>query len=107
MLLLTEFQGNASAMLDAEPGDVFTALTQTDRLPQWNKRIEKILQPPGYGSGPWCRLTGEPESTSRGAVHPKTFWRRVILVHIRRRQLRTEMQDSLDLLATSLVTTAH
>jgi hypothetical protein len=40
-------------------------------------------------------------------LHPKTFWRRVILVHIRRRQLRTEMQDSLDMLATSLATTAH
>ena len=40
-------------------------------------------------------------------LHPKTFWRRVLLVHVRRRQLRTEMQDSVDLLATSLTTTAH
>jgi len=38
-------------------------------------------------------------------LHPKTFWRRVLLVHIRRRQLRGELRDSLDQLANALATT--
>ena len=46
MLLLREFSGHASAVLDATPGDVFGALTDIDRLPEWNKRIEKVLEPP-------------------------------------------------------------
>ena len=46
MLLLTEFKGHTTAVLDAEPADVFAALTDIERLPQWNKRVERVLQPP-------------------------------------------------------------
>lgn len=35
-------------------------------------------------------------------LHPATFWRRVLLVHIRARQLRSEMRDSLAQLAATL-----
>ena len=46
MLLLKEFRGHASAVLDADPGEVFAALIDVDRLPQWNKRVERVLEPP-------------------------------------------------------------
>jgi uncharacterized protein YndB with AHSA1/START domain len=42
--------------------------------------------------------------TVTAELHPKTFWRRVLLVHIRRRQLRSELRESLDALATALAT---
>src|SRR5207302_11207093 len=66
MLLLREFEGHASATLDAEPGDVFAAITDIDRLPQWNKRIAKILQPPTGALAPgveWVVKMSVPPAT--------------------------------------------
>lgn len=76
MLLLNEFEGRASATVDAEPRDVFDALTDVDRLPQWNKRIAKILQPPDAPMAPgteWVVKMSVPPATwpsrSRVAVY--------------------------------------
>jgi uncharacterized protein YndB with AHSA1/START domain len=40
-------------------------------------------------------------------LHPVTFWRRMLLARIRARQLRREMDDSLEQLATTLASVAN
>jgi uncharacterized protein YndB with AHSA1/START domain len=45
-MLLREFHGQASAIIDASPTDVFAAITRIDRLPEWNKRIEAVTREP-------------------------------------------------------------
>jgi len=45
-MLITEFSGTAQAVLAAEPADVFAAITDVARLPDWNDRIAKVLEPP-------------------------------------------------------------
>ena len=40
-------------------------------------------------------------------LHPVTFWRRMLLARIRARQLRREMRDSLEQLATTLAPVAN
>jgi uncharacterized protein YndB with AHSA1/START domain len=44
-LLLTEFGGSVSAAVDAPADDVFALLTDTSRLPEWNTRIRRVLEP--------------------------------------------------------------
>ncbi|HEY3650520.1 MAG TPA: SRPBCC family protein, partial [Streptosporangiaceae bacterium] len=44
-LLLTEFGGSVSADVDAPADDVFALLTETGRLPEWNTRIRRVLEP--------------------------------------------------------------
>lgn len=44
-LLLTEFGGSVSADVDAPADDVFALLTDTSRLPEWNTRIRRVLEP--------------------------------------------------------------
>src|SRR5437870_3680368 len=44
-LLLTEFGGSVSADVDAPADDVFALLTDTSRLPEWNARIRRVLEP--------------------------------------------------------------
>ena len=39
-------------------------------------------------------------------LHPVTFWRRMLLARIRARQLRSEMRDSLEQLASALAPVA-
>src|SRR5947209_13410918 len=81
MLLLTEFHGRASATLDADSLEVFTALTHVDALPQWNKRIEQILQPLNSALEPgaeWVVKMSVPPATwpsrSRVTVHDPQRW---------------------------------
>jgi uncharacterized protein YndB with AHSA1/START domain len=51
-MLLTQFAGKAQAVIPAEPADVFAALTDVGRLPDWNTRIAKIIEPPSGPLGP-------------------------------------------------------
>lgn len=44
-LLLTEFGGSVSADVDAPADEVFALLTETGRLPEWNTRIRRVLEP--------------------------------------------------------------
>jgi uncharacterized protein YndB with AHSA1/START domain len=44
-LLLTEFGGSVSADVDAPADEVFALLTDTGRLPEWNARIRRVLEP--------------------------------------------------------------
>jgi hypothetical protein len=46
MFRLTEVHGRASAVVDADPDDVFTTITAIERLPEWNARITAILEQP-------------------------------------------------------------
>jgi uncharacterized protein YndB with AHSA1/START domain len=62
------------------------------------------------GNPSWARWrwTVEPEADGRSRVtvswelHPKTFWRRALLVRIRSRQLQREVPASIDSLARAL-----
>jgi hypothetical protein len=64
---------------------------------------------PSFASWEWKVTTGGRGCvvTVRVALHPQTFWRRLLFVHIRRRQLRREMRDSLAALETAVATNAH
>ena len=44
-LLLTQFGGSASADVDSPADEVFALLTDTSRLPEWNTRIRRVLEP--------------------------------------------------------------
>ncbi len=46
-MLLTDFHGQANAIIDAAPAEVFTAITAIDRLPEWNQRITAVTRTPG------------------------------------------------------------
>jgi hypothetical protein len=50
-LLLTEFGGSVSADVDAPADEVFSLLTDTGRLPEWNARIRCVPSPRCW-SGP-------------------------------------------------------
>jgi uncharacterized protein YndB with AHSA1/START domain len=43
-MLLNEFQGRASAVIEAAPADVFATITAIERLPEWNGRIAKVIE---------------------------------------------------------------
>jgi len=45
-MLLKQFQGQASAQIDASPALVFETLTDVHRLPAWNNRIPAVLEEP-------------------------------------------------------------
>lgn len=136
---------SASSIIDASPDDVFSTITDLDRLPEWNAVINAVIQRPervevgaewvvemralgqtwnsrsvvktldpigrcfayrsvtddgnpSYALWTWV-VAEQPEGTLvtvAGELHPRTFWRRVLLVRIRSRQLaRTELVDSL------------
>lgn len=51
-MLLTEAGGSASAGLNVPAGDVFALITDTARLPEWNARIRRVLEPPGRPLAP-------------------------------------------------------
>ena len=46
-MLLTDFHGQASTIIDAAPAEVFTAITAIGRLPEWNQRIAAVTRTPG------------------------------------------------------------
>jgi len=48
-MLLTEFHGQATAVIDTPATAVFAAITDVARLPLWNRRITEVLRAP---SGP-------------------------------------------------------
>jgi hypothetical protein len=43
-MLLKQFEGEAHAVIDAAPADVFAAITDICRLPDWNARIARVIQ---------------------------------------------------------------
>jgi hypothetical protein len=45
-MLLTEFQGHATATVDAQPAEVFDTITTIERLPEWNARIARVVRAP-------------------------------------------------------------
>jgi len=139
-------------VIPASPDAVFGALTDLDRLPDWNAAMTGVVeQPDGLEVGAqwvvrfralgqtWCsrstleeldhttrrfvyrsatddgnpsyaRWTWEVAEDPAGSrvtvgwtLHPLTFWRRVLLVRIRSRQLaRTEVPASLAALAAAV-----
>jgi hypothetical protein len=52
MLLLNEFGGSASAVADAPAGEVFALITDIGRLPEWNARILRVIEPPSHPLAP-------------------------------------------------------
>jgi len=46
VMLLTEFHGQAAAVVDESPAEVFAAITAIDRMPEWNERIASVTRPP-------------------------------------------------------------
>jgi len=46
VMLLTEFHGQAAAVVDESPAEVFAAITAIDRTPEWNERIASVTRPP-------------------------------------------------------------
>jgi len=49
--LVTEFRNSASAVFDAAPTDVFGAVTDIDRLPEWNAHVPRVVERPGRPLG--------------------------------------------------------
>jgi uncharacterized protein YndB with AHSA1/START domain len=66
-ILLTDFHGQASTIIDATPAGVFTAITAIDRLPEWNQRIAAVIRTPG------TPLTEGTEWTVQMHVPPATW----------------------------------
>ena len=46
-MLVNEFHNSASVVIDAAPADVFAAITDLDRLPEWNAHLPRVVQHPG------------------------------------------------------------
>ena len=61
---------------------------------------------PSHADWTWraADAAGGSDLTVMVELYPVTFWRRILLVRIRARQLRREMRDSLEQLATTLAT---
>jgi uncharacterized protein YndB with AHSA1/START domain len=136
---------SASRILHASTDDVFDAITDISRLPEWNRAITAVIEQPdrlevgaqwivemhalgqswhsrsvvetldpngrcfayrsvtddgnpSYALWTWV-VAEHPDGalvTVAGELHPQTFWRRVLLVRIRTRQLaNTELTHSL------------
>ena len=96
------------------------ALGQTWQSRSWVEQIDPDGRAFGYRS---CTDDGNPSFvtwrwsvvpddqggsvvTVTGDLNPKTFWRKALFVHIRRRQLGHELAGSLNALATSARTAA-
>ncbi len=129
---------SASRILDASTDDVFDAIIDISRLPEWNAAITAVIEQPqqlevgaqwivemhalgqswhsrslvetldpngrcfayrsvtddgnpSYALWTWV-VADHPDGalvTVAGELHPHTFWRRVLLVRIRSRQLAT------------------
>jgi uncharacterized protein YndB with AHSA1/START domain len=56
-VLLRQFHGQTSAIIDASPTKVFAAITQVDRVSQWNKRIASVVRAPGTPLGEGAEWT--------------------------------------------------
>ena len=69
-LLLTEFGGSVSADVDAPADDVFALLTDTSRLPEWNARIRRVLEPAPAPLAPGRRVGGADEGGGRPVAEP-------------------------------------
>jgi len=150
---MTTAQGSASAVVMAPPATVFRAITDIDRLPEWNAIMRSVVERPSkLVSGAewvvefkalgqtwhsrstletldpvrrrfeyraetddgnpsralWAWQVDEDPAGSRVTVswdlRPVTFWRRVLFVRIRGRQLaRREVPESLRALAAHVV----
>jgi len=93
-LLLTEFGGSVSAVVDAPADDVFALLTDTSRLPEWNARIRRWQVTPIRAQRSRIEVSWH--------VSPRTFWQRALFGKLRRRQMGDEVPNSLTALATLL-----
>jgi hypothetical protein len=154
-MFLTEFHGTETVPLTAPAPDVFDLLVDVDRLPEWNQRIDHVIQaPPGPleegtewviemramgsrwpsraralrvdrsagafehrsvtddGNPSYVLWSWQVTPTSGGsiltvtwAVHPRSFWRRLLLARVRRGFLAAEVRTSVaglgDYLASS------
>jgi uncharacterized protein YndB with AHSA1/START domain len=43
---MREIHGHAGAVIDGDPWALFAAITDIDRLPEWNRAIEKVIERP-------------------------------------------------------------
>src|SRR4051794_4996684 len=69
VMLLTEFNGSASIVIEADADDVFGAITAFERLSDWNARVAKVLEPPSDPS-----LAEGTEWVVKMAVPPGARW---------------------------------
>jgi hypothetical protein len=71
-MLINEFHGHASAVIDAEPADVFAAITARGRLPGWNGRVASVTRVARADGSPTRGEMAEPVSgppLQRGQSH--------------------------------------
>ena len=67
-MLLNEFHGSATAVTAAERDDVFATITDIGRLPEWNARVESLIE------GPETPLRPDVEWKVQMAVPPGARW---------------------------------
>jgi hypothetical protein len=70
----------------------FRHRSQTDDSNPSYADWEWLVKPDGTGARLYVTVS----------IHPKTFWRKALLVHLRRQSLRKEMRRSLATLATTV-----
>jgi uncharacterized protein YndB with AHSA1/START domain len=143
-MFLTEFHGTETVQLAADPTDVFDLLVDVERLPEWNERVDHVIESPvdplaegtewviemhamgvrwpsrsralrvdhtamvlehrsatddgnpSFGVWSWQVTPNGDGSTLTvtWAVHPRSFWRKLILARIRRGFLDVEVRAS-------------
>jgi uncharacterized protein YndB with AHSA1/START domain len=86
------------------PSSTVTRLDRSTR--RFSYRSQTDDGNPSYADWTWqvADATGGSDLRVTVELHPVTFWRRMLLARIRARQLRREMRDSLEQLATALAT---
>ena len=67
---MQEIHGRASLRVDAAPQDVFDLITDIDRLPEWNRAIEAVVdRPPALSEGvEWTVKMHPPHVPSWGSI---------------------------------------
>ena len=73
---MREFQGTATAHIEAAPDVIFDVITDINRLPEWNRAIEAVIEEPaiarrgrrtGRGHAPAAAAALEQPLAGRGA----------------------------------------
>ena len=67
---MKEFHGHARVHIDAAPDAVFELITNVERLPEWNRAIESVLDRPGCltAGAEWTVRMHPPHAPSWGSV---------------------------------------
>jgi uncharacterized protein YndB with AHSA1/START domain len=67
---MKEFHGQANIRIDADPTSVFELITDIDRLPDWNRAIETVVERPDHltEGAQWTVRMHPPRSPRWGSV---------------------------------------